>query len=72
MSELEKVVGRLEKAVKQLEISVVMSQLMVMQLDGSIEISRETMKLYLDALTGGKRKLTSFRRHIINQYFREK
>lgn len=69
MSEVEKIVGRLEKAVKQLELSTVMSSLMVMQLDGAIEVSRETMRLYLGALEGGKKKLNAFRKHVLGKYF---
>lgn len=65
----ERKVQRLEKAVRQLEISTVMGHLMVMQLDSSIEISRETMRLYLEALSGGKRKLSTFREHVLERYF---
>ncbi len=73
MSDLEKVLTklaqRLEKVGRQQEVAVVMMHLMVHQLDGTVEISNETMRLYLDALKGSIKKVEAFRKHCVEQYF---
>ncbi len=73
MSDLEKIlknlVRRLEKVGRQLEISVIMEHLMVLQLDGRLEISNETMRLYLAALTGSAKKVEVFQKHVVEQYY---
>ena len=73
MSELDKVltklVQRLERAGRRQEVGVVMMHLMVLQLDGRLEISNETMKLYIDALSGSVKKVEAFQKHIIEQYY---
>ena len=71
MSDLEKILKRVEKAGRQLEVGVVMMHLMVLQLDGRVEISDETMRLYLDALGGAVKKVDTFRKHVVERYFHE-
>jgi len=69
-AEASKLLDLLEGVVNQLGIGVTMLQLMVLQLDGRVEISNETMRLYVEALSGGKRALSNFRKHVLT-YFRE-
>ncbi len=73
MSDLEKVltkmIQRLEKVGRQQEVAVVMMHLMVHQLDGAVEISNETMRLYLGALGGAIKKVETFRKHCVERYF---
>ena len=73
MSELDKVltklIQRLEKVGRRQEVGVVMTHLMVLQLDGEVEISKETMRFYLDALGGSIKKVTAFRNHCVERYF---
>jgi len=73
MSELDKVltklVKRLEKVGLRQEVGVVMQHLMVLQLDGQVEISNETMRFYLDALGGSVKKVNAFRKHCVTEYF---
>lgn len=75
MSEVEKaltkLVQRLEKVGRRLEVGVVMSHLMVLQLDGLVEVSNETMRLYRDALSGTIKKVTAFQTHCVERYFSE-
>jgi len=73
MSELEKIlitlVKRLEKLERQQEVGVLMQHLMVLQLDGQVEISNETMRLYIDALEGTIKKVEAFQKHVVERYF---
>ena len=73
MSELDKVmtklVQRLERVGRRQEVGVVMTHLMVLQLDGEVEISKETMRFYLDALGGSIKKVDAFRTHCVKEYF---
>lgn len=73
MSELDKVltklVKRLEKLGRQQEVEIVMMHLMVLQLDGQVEISNETMRLYLDGLEGTIKKVEAFQKHVVERYF---
>jgi len=73
MSDLDKVltklVQRLEKVGRRQEVGLVMLHLMVLQLDGSVEISNDTMRLYLDALGGAIKKVDVFRKHCVERYF---
>lgn len=75
MSDLEKILTRmtqrLEKVSRQLEVGAVLQHLLVLQLDGKVEISNETMRLYLDALGGTVKKVDAFRRHVVERYFGE-
>ena len=66
---LTKLAQRLERASRQLEVSVVMQNLMVLQLDGEVEISNETMRLYLGAVEGSSKKVEAFRKHVMERYF---
>lgn len=68
---LTRLVQRLEKLGRQQEVGVLMSHLMVTQLDGQVEISNETMRLYLDALGGSIKKVETFRKHCLERYFHE-
>ena len=75
MSDLEKVlvklVQRLEKVGRQQEIGVLMMHLMVLQLDGEVEISNETMRLYTEALKGTAKSVDAFQKHVMERYFHE-
>ncbi|GAI14831.1 unnamed protein product, partial [marine sediment metagenome] len=53
---LTKFVRRFEKVGRQQSVGIIMLQLMVLQLDGSVEISNETMHLYMEALDGTIKK----------------
>jgi len=72
-SELEKVltklVKRLEKVGRQQEVTVLMMHLMTQQLDGDIEVSKETMRFYLEAVGGAVKKVEAFRKHCVERYF---
>ena len=72
-SELEKVltrlVKRLEKVGRQQEVTVLMMHLMTLQLDGEIEVSKETMRFYLEAVSGTVKKVEAFRKHCVERYF---
>ena len=73
ISELEKVltrlVKRLEKVGRQQEVTVLMMHLMTLQLDGEIEVSKETMRFYLEAVSGTVKKVEAFRKHCVEVYF---
>jgi len=73
MNELDKVmtklVQRLEKVGRRQEVELVMMHLMVLQLDGQVEISKETMQLYIEALGGAIKKVDVFRKHCVERYF---
>lgn len=73
MSEVEKIltklVKRLEKVGRQQEVTVLMMHLMTRQLDGDIEVSKETMRFYLDAVSGAVKKVEAFRKHCVEVYF---
>lgn len=73
MSELEKVliklIKRLEKVGRQQEVGITMMHLMVLQLDGRVEVSNETMTHYLEAMAGTVKKVNAFRKHIMESYF---
>jgi len=75
MSELDKVlirlVQRLEKIGRRQEVGVVMQHLMVLQLDGTVEISNETMRLYVEALKGSVKSVDAFQKHVMEQYFHD-
>ena len=67
---LTKLVPRLEKVGRRQEVGVVMMHLMVLQLDGEVEISKETMLFYRDALQEGSiKKVEAFRNHCAERYF---
>ena len=72
-NELEKVltrlVKRLEKVGRQQEVTVLMMHLMTLQLDGEIEVSKETMRFYLEAVSGTVKKVEAFRKHCVEVYF---
>ncbi len=65
---LTKLVQRLEKVGRRQEMGVIMQYLMVLQLDGRVEISNETMRLYIDALGGTIKKVDAFRKHCVEKY----
>lgn len=73
MSDLDKIltkfVRRFEKVGRQQAVGIIMMQLMVLQLDGQVEISNDTMRLYLDALEGTVKKVDAFRKHCVERYF---
>jgi len=66
---LTDLVKRLEKVGLRQEVGAVMQHLMVLQLDGQVEISKETMRFYLDALGGSVKKVNAFRKHCVAEYF---
>ena len=61
---------RLESGVRRLELALLMQNLMVMQLDGSLEVGKDTMQVYLDALGGTKKAFNAFVKHVKEKYFR--
>ncbi len=73
MSDLDKIltkfVKRFEKVGRQQSVGIIMMTLMVLQLDGRVEISNETMLLYMDALGGEVKKVNAFSDHCMKQYF---
>ena len=69
MTDMEKLTERLEKATKQLEVSTVMQNLMVMQLDGRLVVADETMLLYIEAITSVAKRKNAFLKHVFKKYF---
>ena len=65
---MKKLTERLEAAVSQLQASVIMQNLQVMQLDGSITIEKETIKWYLATFDGSKKSLLAFVKHVDTTY----
>ena len=68
---IETFVKRVDPAVRRLELALVMQNLMVMQLDGVLEVGKDTMGLYLNALGGSTRSFNAFVRHVKEKYFRK-
>ena len=66
---LTNLVKRFETVGRRQEVGVVMQHLMVLQLDGRVEISKETMRFYLDALGGTIDQADAFRKHCVAEYF---
>lgn len=60
---------RIESGVRRLELALVMQNLMVMQLDGGLEVGKDTMALYMGALKGSKKTFDAFRKHVTEKYF---
>ncbi len=76
MSELEKVlkasknlVKRLENVGRHLEVGLVLQHLMILQLDGRLEVSKETMRRYIDAMDGSVKEIEAFRKHVVETYY---
>lgn len=73
MSDLEKILDKLlrgfERAARMMNVGVAMQQLMVLQLDGKLEVSDDTMNLYLVAMEGSKKGIDAFRKHLQARYF---
>jgi len=67
---LEDLVKKVETALRRRELALVMQNLMVMQLDGSLEVGRDTTSLYLNALSGSKKGFNAFVKHVKEKYFR--
>ena len=60
---------RIENGVRRLELALVMQNLMVMQLDGALDVGKDTMALYLAAMAGTKKAFDAFRKHVTERYF---
>ena len=71
LNTLEALLKRFEKALTRQEIAQLMENLMVLQLDARLKVGEDTLKFYLEALSGEKRKVAAFRRHVMERYFRK-
>jgi len=76
MSDLEKVlkasknlVKRLEKVGRDLEVGLVLQHLMILQLDGRLEVSNDTMRRYIEAMSGSVKEIGAFRKHVVETYY---
>ncbi|MBA7595661.1 hypothetical protein ES703_02626 [subsurface metagenome] len=66
---LTKFVKRFETVGRHLEVGLVLQHLMILQLDGRLEVSNNTMRLYIEAMAGSTKEIKAFRKHVVETYY---